>query len=128
MIQAESSFPSQKVTLRFLLTLALFFVLNGRALAQSPEKLKTESELMMESMQSISKQLGVTCTTCHNVKNWKDNSKKEFKISLDHMKITQSLIDQGFDGIKQTKASCFMCHQGELKPAHLKKGDLKVFN
>lgn len=131
MIQAESRILSQKFT---LISVVLFvFSLSspaqqGRSAPSSPtsEKLKTESELMMESMQIISQQLGVTCTTCHNPQNWKDSSKKEFKVSLDHMKITQTLIDQGFDGNKYTKATCYTCHQGELNPPHLKK-DFKVF-
>ncbi len=139
MIQAESRILSQK----FTLISAILFVFSlsapaqqgrqeqaqqGRQAPSSPtsEKLKTESELMMESMQLMSQQLGVTCTTCHNPKNWKDSSKREFKVSLDHMKITQTLIDQGFDGTKYSKATCYTCHQGELNPPHLKK-DFKVF-
>jgi hypothetical protein len=68
-----------------------------------------------DNMKQISRQLGVSCTTCHNSKNFKDDAKREFKIAKDHLRITQLLIDSGFNGQnKQPKADCYMCHRGHL--------------
>lgn len=86
--------------------------------AQTPSKVKSQEEQMREMMVSISKQLGVTCTACHNPENFRSNAKMEFKIAKEHMKITQLLIDNGMDGKKGPKASCYMCHQGQMKPSY----------
>ena len=97
---------------------ALIWVLTGSLVfAQTPSKLKTEEELMREQMVGMSKELGVTCTTCHNSENFKSDKKMEFKVAKEHMKLTQLLIDAGMNGQnKAPKASCYMCHRGELRP------------
>lgn len=88
------------------------------ASAQTASKIKTDEELMRESMLVISRQLGVNCTTCHNPENFRSDKKVEFKVAREHMKLTQLLIDSGLDGKKGPKASCYMCHRGELKPKY----------
>ena len=86
--------------------------------AQTPSQLKTEEEVMRESMVSMSRQLGITCAACHDTENFRSDKKMEFRVAKEHMKITQSLIDLGMDGKKGPKATCYMCHRGELKPAY----------
>ncbi len=86
--------------------------------AQTPSQLKSEEEVMRAQMVHMSKQLGVTCTTCHNSENFKSDKKNEFKVAKEHMKLTQLLIDGGMNGLnKNPKASCYMCHRGQLHPA-----------
>lgn len=86
--------------------------------------LKAADEALRQQMMVISRQLGVTCTTCHTTKNFASNDKHEFKIAKDHMTITQLLIDHGFDGRdKRPKADCFMCHRGKLKPDYVETFD-----
>lgn len=81
------------------------------------ERLKASEEAIREQMMVISRQLGVTCSACHNLKNFASTEKPEFGVSKEHMKITQILIDSGMDGRdKRPKADCFMCHRGQLKP------------
>lgn len=104
-----------------MITRVLFLILPvfaATALAQTPAKIKSEEELMREQMVTISRQLGVTCTKCHNTENFKSDKKMEFKVAKEHMKITQLLIDSGMDGKRGPKASCYMCHRGELKPRY----------
>ena len=93
------------------------------ASAQTAAKVKSEEEIMRETMVTISRQLGVTCTTCHNPDNFRSDKKMEFKVAKEHMKITQLLIDSGMDGKKGPKASCYMCHRGELKPKYQAPSD-----
>jgi hypothetical protein len=88
------------------------------ALAKTPSNIKTEEEIIRENMLSISRQLGVTCNTCHISENFKSDQKIEFKIAKEHIKITQLLIDSGFNGKNGPHATCYMCHRGELKPSH----------
>ncbi len=94
------------------------FCASSWALAQTPAKIKSDEELMRESMVVISRQLGVNCTTCHNPENFRSDKKVEFKIAKEHMKLTQILIDSGMDGKKGPKATCYMCHRGDLKPKY----------
>ena len=67
-----------------------------------------------DQMVQISRELGVTCTYCHNSENFKDSKNKNFGIALKHLKITQLLnSDQGFKG--KPAVTCYVCHQGEAK-------------
>lgn len=91
------------------------------ARAQTPAKLKSEEEQMREVMVVISRQLGVTCTACHNTDNFKSSEKQSFKTAREHMKLTQLLIDSGMNGKSGPKADCYMCHRGELKPDYKEK-------
>ena len=77
----------------------------------------TASELAQrEAMVKMSRQLGVTCNHCHDVKNFKDPKLDNFKIAKDHMRIVDLLNAQGFTGKKAPKADCFMCHRGKSMP------------
>jgi hypothetical protein len=108
-----------------LLTLKMAFVLFPLSLvdAQSASKLKSQEEEIRQSMIVISRQLGVTCTSCHKTDNFKSDEMKNFKVAREHMKITQLLIDNGFDGNKKPKADCYMCHRGKLVPDYIEKVD-----
>lgn len=89
------------------------------AQAQSAQELKKSEEQVRHEMLTISNQLGLTCIDCHNTSNFASDEKKNFKISQEHIKITQMLKENGFDGKRGPEASCYMCHRGELKPAYL---------
>lgn len=92
--------------------------------AQSAQKMKSQDEEMRQSMVVISRQLGVTCTTCHKTENFKSDEKVPFKVAKDHIKLTQLLIDNGMDGKNnRPKADCFMCHRGNLRPDYREKID-----
>lgn len=69
---------------------------------------------MREYMLEISRQLGVTCNYCHDVKNFRNESMKTWKISKEHMHIVQLLNTRGFT--KGPKADCYMCHRGKATP------------
>lgn len=90
--------------------------LGGLVQAQELEEIKTQEQIVREQMLRISKELGVTCSTCHNLKNYKDASLKPFQVSVDHMHAVDLLRKQGFDGIKYPQANCYICHQGKLIP------------
>lgn len=95
-----------------------------QAFAQSPQKLKSQEEEIRQSMITISRQLGVTCSKCHNTENFKSDEKVPFKVAKEHLKLTQLLIDNGMDGKNGTqKADCYMCHRGQLKPDSREKID-----
>lgn len=98
------------------LLLLFFLLLIPQAHSESVTKFVTKEEKIREEMIVISRELGVTCTECHNVQNFRDDSKKTFKVSKDHMKITQMLKENGFDGKKGPMSTCYMCHRGKLKP------------
>lgn len=95
-----------------------------QAHAQSAKKVKSQDEEMRQSMIVMSRQLGVTCTTCHNTENFKSEEKVPFKVAKEHVKLTQLLIDNGMDGKNShPKADCYMCHRGTLRPDYREKVD-----
>lgn len=108
-----------------LLGLATFLI--PRAHSQSVSKFVTKEDKIREEMIVISRELGVTCNACHNVQNFKADDKREFKISKEHMKITQMLKENGFDGKKGPKATCYMCHRGKLQPDFKEPASAKAF-
>lgn len=86
--------------------------------AKAPAEIKKTEEEIRQRMVQISKELGATCTDCHLVKNWKDDSKEYFKVSKEHMKLVDILRANGMNKNaqnKNTEASCYMCHRGSLK-------------
>lgn len=87
-----------------------------QALAESVTNFVTKEDQIREEMISISRQIGVTCTECHNVQNFSNDSKKSFRVGKEHMKLTQMLKENGFDGKKGPEATCYMCHRGKLRP------------
>ena len=99
----------------------LFPMLLSAQSSSSAATIKSNEELMREQMIVISRQLGVTCITCHNTDNFKSDSKDAFKVAKEHMKLTQGLIDMGMNGKGTAKADCYMCHRGQLKPAYQEK-------
>ena len=102
----------------------LFLAPHSLSQSVSPTVLKKDSQEYRELMVKISRQLGVTCTTCHNTANFADASKREFVVAKDHLKIVQLLIDSGMNGQKGApKADCYMCHRGVLKPAYKEEFD-----
>lgn len=77
---------------------------------------------MRKWMLEISRELGVTCTHCHNTKDFKDNSKDEYKVALNHIKIVEWLEKDGFyKDRRNTQVSCFMCHRGQPVPDYKMK-------
>lgn len=107
----------QRTLTALFLSVSLLF-LGSLTEAEPVSKFVTKEEKIRDDMVVISRQLGVTCTECHNVSNFASGDKKSFKVGKDHMKLTQMLKDNGFDGKKGPMASCYMCHRGKLIPEY----------
>lgn len=99
------------------LLIPLLIIAPQQSLSQSPTKLKAEDEAYRQYKIVLSRQLGVTCSTCHNTLDFSSDEKVTFKIAKEHIKITQLLIDNGMNGQNgRPKADCYLCHRGKLKP------------
>lgn len=116
LVLGDPSFMQRNFMIFSLLSV-LFFV-GSITSAESVPKFVKKEENIREEMVTISRELGVTCTECHNVQNFTDNSKKSFKVGKEHMKLTQMLKENGFDGKKGPTATCYMCHRGKLMPEY----------
>lgn len=103
--------------MKLSLLFVLFFASAG--FTQTAEKIKKSEDDVREEMIKISRQVGVTCTECHSTKNFKSNEKPNFKVALAHMKMTETLKQNGFSGKNgEPEASCYLCHRGQLKYDH----------
>jgi nitrate/TMAO reductase-like tetraheme cytochrome c subunit len=98
-------------------TVMAIMVLGPESHSQSAVKIKSQDEITRSEMTEMSRQLGVTCTECHKVENFKDSSKVNFHKAKEHMRIVELLKGGGFDGKSGPQATCYMCHRGELRPA-----------
>jgi hypothetical protein len=93
--------------------------------AETVSQFITKEDQIREQMITISRELGVTCTECHRVTNFKDSAKKTFQVGREHMKLTQMLKENGFDGKKGPEATCYMCHRGRLIPDYKEPASAK---
>lgn len=84
--------------------------------AESPAEIKLDEEAIRKQMVQWTEELGVTCTECHNLRNFKDSQSKGFRVGRDHARIVNLMKANGFDGIKGPLANCYMCHRGDLHP------------
>lgn len=84
--------------------------------SESTRDLKVSEENVREQMLRITKELGTTCTECHNVNNFKSDAKESFKIGSKHIKLVAVMKANGMDGKSGPEANCYMCHRGERRP------------
>ncbi|MGZ3769810.1 MAG: hypothetical protein ACXVCP_09290 [Bdellovibrio sp.] len=117
---------------RFRKTQTFLFIFIGltifstKVFSESITKFITNEEKIREEMIVFSKELGVTCSECHNVQNFSDGSRKSFKVGKEHMKLTQMLKENGFDGKKGPMSTCYMCHRGKLMPDYKEPASEKI--
>lgn len=75
-----------------------------------------------EQMITISRQLGVTCTHCHDSRNYRDASKKTHQIAKAHMEMVD-MINEKYKHSFSAQVDCYMCHKGVAKPEFKEKTD-----
>lgn len=86
-------------------------------------KIEDADSIKRQVMQNWSRQLGVTCAYCHDVKNFKDPTKASYKVSIEHQRLVRLINEQVFieldkSGAPKIKADCYMCHRGLAIPAY----------
>lgn len=110
--------PNFAVKMTLLIT---FFYCSFSMAETNPYQAKKNEmwESTRKEMIEISRQLGVACTYCHNVKNYKDDSMKTFKISHDHSEMVK-VLNRDFSK-KVPKVDCYMCHRGQAIPDYKEK-------
>lgn len=69
-----------------------------------------------------SRSLGVTCTHCHNPKEWDSDEKPAKQITREMAAMAAAINDQYLKNIKNLKGpsplvNCTTCHRGQVKPA-----------
>ncbi len=121
-------YTKQKVIfLSSILVAILAFSSNKNAASKSNldkakvEKLSDADLKYREYMQTISRQLGVTCDYCHDVSNFKAPTKIAYQTAKQHMEIVKWLNLKGFQGPKAPVADCYMCHRGAAVPEYKEK-------
>lgn len=77
-----------------------------------------------ETMIHWSRQLGVTCIHCHNLDNFKDDSKPTFKVSFKHFQMVKVLQEEVFSerdkgNSLKVKVDCYFCHRGKELPDYI---------
>ncbi len=132
LVFALSFLKNDIVSFKFTTVIILFLIFSlpnsasfliSIAKADSAQKMKIKEEEIRQNMIVISRQLGVTCTECHNMKKLSDDSLKNFQVARDHMKVVEMLKANGMDGKKGPEASCYMCHRGQIKIPYKEKAN-----
>lgn len=104
------------LTLLLLLCVVSLFV-GFEGWARTPKKSAASKDpdlRIHEEMQVISRQLGVTCTYCHDPANFRSASLKEFGIAKEHMRVVNYInSEKGWN--QKPRIDCFTCHRGNAK-------------
>ena len=96
----------------------VLLLLSANSISEAKPELDTDLKLRAQMVQ-ISKELGVTCTFCHNSENFKDSKNKNFITAKDHFRVLAILnSDQGFKS--KPKVTCYTCHKGQSKFEYMK--------
>ncbi len=100
----------------FLLSSLVFSVVLAFAAGDATHKMAKDPDFAVrQDMIEISRQLGVTCTHCHDMKNLKSQTLPAWKVSKEHIRVTALLNSK--EGLNGTpKVDCYTCHRGEAKP------------
>ena len=69
------------------------------------------------AMQAIDRALGVECSHCHTIDDWKRADKPEFAFAGRMMKMVQGLSAGTLRDLGGV--SCWTCHRGNVKPARM---------
>jgi Photosynthetic reaction centre cytochrome C subunit len=69
------------------------------------------------TMLEINRALGVECSHCHTVDDWKKGDKPEFAFAGRMMKMVEGLNAGTLRGVGSV--SCWTCHRGNVKPARM---------
>ncbi len=104
----------------------LSFLLTPKILISSQEtnsKIANDGTEVREKMMVWSRQLGVTCVYCHNLDNFKDDTKSAFKVSVRHNQMVKTLQEEVFQdrdkgNALKLKVDCYMCHRGKDQPSY----------
>ncbi len=93
---------------------ACVFLFLATSFAARPTQ--TDPDIVMrESMVTMARQLGVTCTHCHDPQNFKADQMRAHSVAREHMRVTAWL--NGRDGLNgKPKIDCYTCHRGEAAP------------
>lgn len=104
-------------TISFLRCGALFFILTlfGEVSLAQTGKVLTDQEIRTRDyMIEITNQLGVTCTYCHDLKDFKKVHNKAYSISKTHIDLVK-MLNEKHQGQFVRKVDCYMCHKGQAK-------------
>ena len=77
---------------------------------------KSYSEVMQIMASSVSPELGVKCSFCHDIKDFSSDAKEEKVTARNMLKMTTEMNQMYLTekGIKQV--TCYMCHRGKEEP------------
>ncbi len=103
----------------FFTLFAIFFTTAVGAKKKAP--IIDQDLAMREYMVEITRQIGVTCTHCHNLKNFKDSSKDLWKVGAQHIEVVKGLNRHYLKQLGIEKVDCYMCHRGKPKPNYKEK-------
>ena len=75
----------------------------------------TDTRETMRYMTKQSKELGVRCSYCHDVKDYSADTKPEKVIARDMIRMTKILNEQGFFWDDAPEVTCYVCHRGKVE-------------
>lgn len=105
------------MTARLFVTATMLVIASsGMAAKKGPtkEEIRDADLRKREHMVEISRQIGVTCTYCHDVKDFKKANKSAYKISKTHIEMV-NLLNEKYTNKVGEKVDCYMCHRGQPK-------------
>jgi hypothetical protein len=78
----------------------------------------TKAEIMKFMKKSVTKELGVKCNYCHNIKDYASDEKEQKIVSREMMRMVKHINTTTMKPLGLHEVSCWVCHQGKKHPDH----------
>ncbi len=78
-----------------------------------------KSEIMKYMKKTVSKELGVKCSFCHNVRDYSSDENSHKIVAREMMRMVMNINETTMKPLKMHEVSCWVCHRGNEHPDHL---------
>lgn len=79
-----------------------------------------KADIMKYMKKTVSKELGVKCNFCHNIREYSSDEIEHKLVAREMMRMVLNINENTFKPMKRDEISCWVCHRGQKHPELLK--------
>lgn len=77
-----------------------------------------KSEIMKYMKKTVTKELGVKCNFCHNIRDYSSDENEHKIVAREMMKMVMNINQNTMKPLGMHEVSCWVCHRGNEHPDH----------
>ncbi len=78
-----------------------------------------KAEIMKYMKKTVTKELGVKCNFCHNIKNFSSDENAHKLVAREMMSMVMNINKNTMRPLELHEVSCWVCHRGQKHPDHI---------